>query len=471
MRAKRTGKRILATIGTTTCWLALAGLFTVCNLSPVSAEQISLQVGATHPTMLAGEKQTNHVRISMTGFDLPETKKRPRVNVAIVIDTSGSMGGKKIKQARQAAITAVKRLRKDDIVSVVLYNTSALVLVPATKASDSKDIIRKIETISAKGSTALFAGVSKGAAEVRKFLDKDSVNRVILLSDGLANVGPKSPGELERLGASLVKEGMSVSTLGLGLGYNEDLMSGLASAGSGNHIFVEQAENLVAVFNTEFNDLMSVVAGDFEIHAKVAKGVRPVRVLGTKADISGQDIFIPLAQLYSRQQRYFIVEVEVEPGEAEQTRPLMNVEVQYQNMITETTDKLSSSVDVRFSDDVVKIKKDVDYEAYAFCSIQIANDRNVRATALRDAGQVEEAQKLLTGNVKLLNDTAFVCEANGVDSVKGELTRNVRLNQDQSVTIAAPSYSRGGRKAMREIQKDNATQQSLRVTPGSKSGR
>lgn len=140
-------------------------------------------------------------------------------------------------------------------------------------------------------------------------------------------------------------------------------------------------------------------------------------------------------------------------------------------MITETTDKLSSSVDVRFSDDVVKIKKDVDYEAYAFCSIQIANDRNVRATALRDAGQVEEAQKLLTGNVKLLNDTAFVCEANGVDSVKGELTRNVRLNQDQSVTIAAPSYSRGGRKAMREIQKDNATQQSLRVTPGSKSGR
>ena len=105
----------------------------------------------------------------------------------------------------------------------VLYSSSATVLVPATKATDREQIIRKIKTIGANGSTALFAGVSKGAAEVRKFLDEESVNRVILLSDGRANVGPKSPGELERLGASLVKEGISVSTLGIGLGLQRGL--------------------------------------------------------------------------------------------------------------------------------------------------------------------------------------------------------------------------------------------------------
>ena len=108
-------------------------------------------------------------------------------------------------------------------------------------------------------------------------------------------------------------------------------MSGLASAGSGNHIFIEDADDLIAVFNSEFNDLMSVVAGDFRIDATVPGGVRPVRVLGTKASISGQKIHIPLTQLYARQQRYFIVEVEVDKGEPETTRPLLSVSVQYKN--------------------------------------------------------------------------------------------------------------------------------------------
>mgnify|MGYP003380095548 CR=1 FL=1 len=75
------------------------------------------------------------------------------------------------------------------------------------------------------GSTPLFAGVSQGAPELRKFLDKNRVNRVILLSDGQANVGPSSPNELGRLGLSLGKEGIAVTTIGLGLGYNEDLMA------------------------------------------------------------------------------------------------------------------------------------------------------------------------------------------------------------------------------------------------------
>ncbi|MGB7345282.1 MAG: VWA domain-containing protein [Pirellulaceae bacterium] len=441
------------------CLTAFSGLST----SGVNAEQISLQVGATHPTMLAGEKETNHVRISLTGFELPESKSRPPVNVSIVIDTSGSMSGQKIQQARQAAIAAVNRLKADDIVSVVLYNSSAQVLVPATKATDRADIVAKIKTIQASGSTALFAGVSKGAAEVRKFLESESVNRVILLSDGRANVGPKSPGELERLGASLVKEGISVSTLGLGLGYNEDLMSRLASAGSGNHIFVEQADDLIAVFNSEFNDLMSVVAGDFKIHARAAKGVRPVRVLGTKADISGQDIYIPLTQLYSRQQRYFVVEVEVDAGEANESRPLMNVSVEYQNMITETTDKLSSSVGVKFTDQVANVSKDIDPETYAFCSIQIANERNVRATALRDAGQVEEAQQLLNLNVEQLNITARYCVDNGALDVVPELQKNVDFNRVQSVQIQNPKDWVQLRKGMRAAQSDVTSQRTYKV--------
>ncbi|MCA9135024.1 MAG: VWA domain-containing protein, partial [Planctomycetales bacterium] len=189
-------------------------------------------------------KKENYLRIGITGFELPSDKQRLPVNVAIVIDKSGSMQGEKIEQARKAAIQAIDRLRDSDIVSVVTYDSSVNVLVPATKASDRETIRKQIASIAAGGNTALFAGVSKAAGEIRKFLDDKHVNRVILLSDGLANVGPASPAELEQLGESLIKEGISVSTMGLGLGYNEDLMTRLALASSGNHVFIEDAENL-----------------------------------------------------------------------------------------------------------------------------------------------------------------------------------------------------------------------------------
>lgn len=441
-------------------------VFAVASFAPsahLPAAQLALDVGVSNPLMLAGQKEINHIRISLTGFDVPENEKRPPVNTAIVIDQSGSMGGQKIVQAREAAIAAVRRLRDDDIVSVILYSDSATVLVPATKATDREAIVEKIQSVRAGGSTALFAGVSKGAAEVRKFLEEDSVNRVILLSDGQANVGPKSPRELERLGASLVKEGISVSTLGLGLGYNEDLMSRLASAGSGNHMFVEKADDLVAVFQREFNDLMSVVATDFTIHAKIGKGIRPVRVLNNKADISGQDVYIPLAQLYARQQRYFVIEVEVPAGESGSKRPLVDVSVEYQNMLSQTTDKLTSSLELRFSDDKEAVAKECDHETFAYCAIQLANEKNIQATALRDAGKVQEAKQLLLDNSFQLK-TYYSRYGDRLDAdLAKELKRNENLNRLQSGTIEDAKKWNYSRKAMRYEQINNAAQQQMRI--------
>lgn len=427
--------------------------------APAQAEQLTLKVGVANPTMLSDSKNLNHIRVALTGFEMPGTEARPPVNTSIVIDKSGSMGGQKIAQAREAAIAAIRRLNDNDIVSVVLYADSATVLVPATKATDREAIIEKIRSVSAGGSTALFAGVSKGAAEVRKFMNEDSVNRVILLSDGQANVGPQAPNELEQLGASLVKEGISVSTLGLGLGYNEDLMSRLAAAGSGNHIFIERAQDLVAVFQKEFNDLLSVVAKDFDIRVKVANGIRPVRVLNSKADISGQEIKIPLAQLYAQQERYFVIEVEVPASESGQTRDLAAVSVKYRNMFSETNDVLQNSIQVRFTDDPKKVAKDRDPETFAYCTIQLANSLNCMATELRDAGKVDEAQKLLRGNTARLAEVEDSYGAVLPAGLAKELKRNVSLNEKQAIIIKDPKQWAYGRKAMRYEQAKNAAQQ------------
>lgn len=417
------------------------------------AKQIKLEVGLAKPTVLVAEggKVENHMRIALTGFELNTERERMPVNVAIVIDKSGSMQGDKIEQARQAAIQAIDRLHDSDIVSVITYDSSVNVVVPATKASDRQAIKATIRSIQAGGNTALFAGVSKGAAEVRKFKEDKRVNRVILLSDGLANVGPSAPSELEQLGASLIKEGISVSTLGLGLGYNEDLMSNLAMAGSGNHVFIEDAENLVKVFQNEFDDVLSVVAQQVVIKAQMADGVRPIKVLNYPADITGQQVTIEFGQLYSGQERYFVVEFEVASGKANSRAAIATVSVEYMNMATETKDTLSSSVEVKFTDSKELAEKEVNKEVLGACVIQIANERSRSATELRDLGEVEEARKLLKFNADYLGANYRALGLPALDA-------RCKDNEIQAEQLDSKNWA-VNRKAMRQQQYLDATQQ------------
>ncbi len=433
--------------------LLAATIITQAGMDRAQAKQVQLDVALANPTMHIGDgsKGENHLRVALTGFDLPNQKDRMPVNVAIVIDKSGSMQGEKIEQARRAAMQAIDRLRDSDIVSIVTYDSSVEVLLPATKASDRQRIKEQIRTIQAGGNTALFAGVSKGAGEIRKFLDDKRVNRIILLSDGLANVGPDTPSELEQLGESLIKEGISVSTMGLGLGYNEDLMSRLALASSGNHVFIEDAENLVQVFQNEFDDVLSVVAQKIRIQIKLAEKIRPVKVLNYPADITGQHVSIDLGQLYSKQERYFVLEIEVPYGKPDTSKPAAEVTVEYMNLFTETKDKLSSSVAVKFTTSEDLAEAAVNKEILAACVIQIANERNREATRLRDAGKIDEARDLLRSNA------AYLAKSNEALQLPG-LQSRAALNSSQADGIAEPNWA-GNRKLMIEQQFGESVQQ------------
>lgn len=377
---------------------ATASLFTLACW----ADQVSLNVGLANALLEAGEKQTTYLKVGLTGFSLPSTAKRAPVNVAIVLDKSGSMSGIKIERARDAAVAALGSLNAQDIVSIITYDNSAQVVVPATKMSDRDSVIAAIRAINAGGSTALFAGVSKGAAELRKFMSKERVNRVILLSDGLANVGPSSPGELASLGRSLGKEGIAVTTIGLGTGYNEDLMAQLAANSDGTHAFAESANDLDRIFVAEFGDILSVVAQEVAVTIRCKKGVRPVRVLGRKAEINGATVVAQFNQIYSAQQKYILLEIEVAAGAAGSSRDVADVEVSYANLGTNTTDTLSSSIATRFTDKEIELVDSVDRDVMIACVSQIANDSAKRAVALRDAGKVEEARELFISNGKYL---------------------------------------------------------------------
>ncbi|MEE9587608.1 MAG: VWA domain-containing protein, partial [Hyphomicrobiaceae bacterium] len=224
---------------------ALASSFAFISMSTSGdAAQVKVRSTLGQSTIVAGETEKVYLRISLEGIPLLTSERRTPVNVALVIDRSGSMGGNKIQQAKEASIMALNRLSIDDFAAVVAYNHEVDVIVPATRVAGHREMAADIRRLRSNGRTALYAGTKQGVREVRKFLSDNKVNRVILLSDGLANVGPSRPEDLAELARDVVREGISVTTIGLGLGYNEDLMAKLAYNSDGNHAFVEHPGDL-----------------------------------------------------------------------------------------------------------------------------------------------------------------------------------------------------------------------------------
>jgi Ca-activated chloride channel homolog len=221
---------------------------------------IALEARLAQAVLKTGEAHRTYLRVALKGCDRPPSPERVPVNVALVIDRSGSMAGERLAQARAAASFAIERLGPADVASVVTFDHAAQLLVAAQAVDDRTFFLERIGRITTGGSTAIHDGVLLGAVEVRKYKDARRLNRLVLLSDGQANVGPRRAGDFAALGAALMAEGISVSTIGLGAGYNEDLMLELARASDGNHAFAREPSDLITIFNKEFDEALNTCA-------------------------------------------------------------------------------------------------------------------------------------------------------------------------------------------------------------------
>ena len=232
-------------------------------------------ITARRPALLAGHDNELDVLVRIQAPDAPaELPKRNPLHLSLVIDRSGSMAGQPLAEAKRCAEFVLDGLQPTDRLSVVMYDGVAQTLVPAVPLADKEPIRRAIREICEGGCTNLHGGWLQGAETLAPHTKDDVTSRVILLSDGCANEGLTDHDPIFAQCADLARAGVSTSTYGLGHGFNEELMIGMAKHGHGSSYYGQTADDLMDPFREEFELLNALCARRLRLEIEPAPGVK-----------------------------------------------------------------------------------------------------------------------------------------------------------------------------------------------------
>jgi Ca-activated chloride channel homolog len=375
--------------------------------------------------------------------DLPESPRR-NLNLSLVIDRSGSMAGAALHHALKAAESVVDQLEPKDILSVVVYDDAVDTVVSPQPVSDKSALKKSIRQVRAGGITNLSGGWLKGCEYVKNQLDPQKINRVLLLTDGHANMGIQDPKILTATSAQKAEEGVTTTTLGFAQGFNEDLLIGMARAASGNFYFIQSIDEAAEVFNIELDSLRAVVGQNLSVTLELADGVSLIDTLSlakVSQNQTGQPV-ITLGELYEGEDKLLGLSLMISSAKVGEL-PVMKLHYSADVVHNDIIQNVSGTTDV-----IAKIGT-VEESAQAASShiildlsrLTIAKAKET-ALDLAEHGKHQEAEKTLRDLVQYLRDQGL--------NENFEIAEEIDQLEYFAGRIAQKALGNAGRKELRD---------------------
>ena len=282
--------------------------------------QPGLSVRTDRRLIRAGGRSSRFVLVELTAPTAARDpdRRRPPVNLAFVVDRSGSMAGRgKLDLAKQAVKEALARLEAEDRFSVVVYDEQVDVVAPSEQATPGSraNAAGALGRIDPRGSTDLGGGWLAGCDQVARHLSADGINRCLLLTDGLANVGMTDPAELGHHAGELKARGVSTTTFGVGEDFDEALLQGMSDAGGGHFYFIGSLPEIRDHITGEVGEALEIVARDVIVEITAPETVRVESMTPFRVERRGSRTHVHLGDLVSGQVVRLVLRVTFPYGE------------------------------------------------------------------------------------------------------------------------------------------------------------
>lgn len=278
--------------------------------SPERNSPISWTITPRNSYLLRNGNNESYLYLSLKSGADETSKNRIPLNISLVLDRSGSMAGDKIANAKRAAKFVIDQLGPEDMLSIVNYDNVVEVTSRQQYVRNKESLKRLVDGISDRGGTNLTAGMLEGFRQVQSMKREGYINRVLLLTDGLANEGITNPTEIKALVRRQYQQaGIALSTFGLGAGYNEDLLTAMAEVGGANYYFIENARGISGIFNKELKGLLSVMAKDAVVSISLPAGTMCDKVYGYPFDVVDGKITIRLNDIYANDEKGVVIKL------------------------------------------------------------------------------------------------------------------------------------------------------------------
>ncbi|MGC4113720.1 MAG: VWA domain-containing protein [Myxococcales bacterium] len=393
-----------------------------------ASDAVKVMPRLSNPAMLAGGPREVYFQADVTAKPATSTsERREPVQLALVIDCSGSMQGPKIENTRSAAREVVRQLRDGDRLVIVSYETSARVVLPSIEINDVNRAraLSAVEEIVAEGSTNLSGGVDLATRML--FADSradKSVRRMVLLSDGQANMGELRNEKLFAMAADLRGRGVTLSAVGVGVDFNSTLMEGLSEHGGGRFRFLDEPTAIATAFVKELTLAAKLVAADVKIVLHPADGVTIEDVYGNLFERVGSDVVVSLPDLASTTHQRVLARLTVRPSAGQ--FPVVDAVATFAEIATDRARAMSLAPTLTAhattsSEEVTRLE-DKEVLTYGINGRGIADAR--RAIELNDQGRREEALRMLESahaTVSVANKDLNSRELSGSINVFGNL--------------------------------------------------